>query len=45
MSTYPNRCGSAKPQPFGYESSANAVTIARFFNAVYGYVAAGLGLT
>ncbi len=45
MSMYPNPYGTARPQPLGYESSANAATIARFFNAVYGWMAAGLALT
>jgi len=42
---YPNPYGSVRPQPLGYQSSANSVAIARFFNAVYGWMAAGLALT
>ena len=45
MSMYPNPYGSVRPGPLDYESSANSVTLARFFNAVYGWMAAGLALT
>jgi FtsH-binding integral membrane protein len=42
---YPNSYGPARPQPLGYQASADTATIARFFNAVYGWMAAGLALT
>jgi FtsH-binding integral membrane protein len=42
---YPNPYGPARSGPLNYESSANSVTVARFFNAVYGWMAAGLALT
>jgi FtsH-binding integral membrane protein len=42
---YPNPYGSVRPVPLGYESSANSLTVARFFNTVYGWMAAGLALT
>jgi len=45
MSMYPNPYGTARPHPLGYESSGNAIVMARFFNAVYGWMAAGLALT
>jgi FtsH-binding integral membrane protein len=45
MSMYPNPYGSARPQPLGYRSPADAATVGRFFNAVYGWMAAGLALT
>jgi uncharacterized protein len=45
MSSMPNPFGSAQPYGMQYESRADAMTIARFFNAVYAWMGAGLGLT
>lgn len=45
MSTYPNPYSSGRSGPLGYQSSADAATVAHFFNAVYGWMAAGLALT
>jgi uncharacterized protein len=44
MARFPNPYGSAQPYG-GYESRADAGVIARFFNVVYAWMAAGLGLT
>ena len=43
MSRYPSPFGV--PQGLDYESGASSSTIARFFNAVYAWMAAGLALT
>ena len=43
MSRYPSPFGV--PQGLDYESRASSSTIARFFNAVYAWMAAGLALT
>src|SRR5215212_4284301 len=41
----PRSFGFPRPHPMQYESGANTVTVAQFFNAVYAWMAAGLGLT
>jgi uncharacterized protein len=43
MARFPNPYGSA--QPYGYETRVDTGVIARFFNVVYAWMAAGLGLT
>ena len=43
MARFPNPYGSA--QPYGYETRVDAGVVARFFNVVYAWMAAGLGLT
>jgi FtsH-binding integral membrane protein len=47
MSRFPNQGPSGFNQPYAmdYESRGDAITVARFFNAVYAWMAAGLGLT
>ena len=41
----PGPFGFARPMEMDYESRANSVTVAQFFNMVYAWMAAGLGLT
>ena len=41
----PNTFGPSRPYDMQYESRADTVTVARFFNAVYAWMAAGLALT
>jgi FtsH-binding integral membrane protein len=41
----PNSFGFPQAQPMQYESRADTVSVAQFFNAVYAWMAAGLGLT
>jgi hypothetical protein len=41
----PNSFGFPQARPMQYESCADTVTVAQFFNAVYAWMAAGLGLT
>ena len=45
MARMPNPFGPSRPYEMQYESRADAGTIARFFNAVYAWMAAGLALT
>lgn len=45
MSRYPNPFGPAQPMPLDYEQRVDAGVLARFFNAVYAWMAAGLGVT
>src|SRR2546425_8292323 len=45
MSQVPNPFGSYRAQPLGYESAADSVTVAQFFNTVYAWMASGLALT
>src|SRR3954467_6723190 len=45
MSRVPNPFGGSQPYGLQYESGAQAGAVARFFNAVYGWMAAGLALT
>ena len=45
MARMPSPFGPSRPYPMPYESGADAGTIARFFNAVYAWMAAGLALT
>src|SRR3954471_10818908 len=47
MARFPNpgSFGFPQSQPMQYESRADTVTVAQFFNAVYAWMAAGLGLT
>lgn len=46
MSQFPNSFGgSGRPMEIDYESRMDAGVTARFFNAVYGWMAAGLALT
>src|SRR3954451_18701739 len=42
---HPGSFGCPQSQPMQYESRADTVTVAQFFNAVYAWMAAGLGLT
>ena len=37
--------GAQRPYEMGYQSGADTITVARFFNAVYAWMAAGLALT
>ena len=37
--------GAQRPYEMGYPSGVDTITVARFFNAVYAWMAAGLGLT
>jgi uncharacterized protein len=47
MARFPNPgpFGFPRAHPVQYESRADTVTVAQFFNAVYAWMAAGLGLT
>ncbi len=45
MSQMPNPFNAYRQQPLGYESSADSVTVAQFFNSVYAWMASGLALT
>ena len=45
MARMPNPFDPARPYGMQYESRADAYTVARFFNAVYAWMAAGLALT
>jgi FtsH-binding integral membrane protein len=46
MSNYPGPFGTyGQPQDLQYESRVSSTTLAAFFNAVYGWMAAGLALT
>jgi FtsH-binding integral membrane protein len=47
MSRFPNQGPTGFNQPYAmdYEARGDAITVARFFNAVYAWMAAGLGLT
>jgi len=47
MARFPNPGGFGfpRPVPMQYESRVDTFTVARFFNAVYAWMAAGLGLT
>ncbi len=47
MSQFPNSPfgSSTRPSSLQYQSNADALTVAQFFNAVYAWMAAGLGLT
>src|SRR2546428_6851565 len=47
MARFPNPgpFGFARPEPMQYESRVDSVTVAQFFNAVYAWMAAGLGVT
>src|SRR4051812_25116093 len=48
MSQMPNplsNFGTARPGTLEYESNADSVTVAQFFNMVYAWMAAGLALT
>ena len=45
MARMPNPFGPSRPYEMQYESRVDAGTIARFFNAVYAWMAAGLALT
>ena len=44
MSQIPNPFGASR-QPLAYESQADTVTVAQFFNTVYAWMASGLALT
>src|SRR3712207_2355568 len=45
MARLPNPFGTSRPYDMEYESRGDALTIARFFNAVYAWMGAGLALT
>ena len=45
MARMPNPFGPSRPYEMRYESRADAGAVARFFNAVYAWMAAGLALT
>jgi uncharacterized protein len=45
MSQIPNPFNAYREQPLGYESRADSVTVAQFFNTVYAWMASGLALT
>ena len=45
MARMPNPFGTSRPYEMQYEPRADAATVARFFNAVYAWMAAGLALT
>ena len=45
MARMPNPFGPSRPYEMQYESRAEVATVARFFNAVYAWMAAGLALT
>ena len=45
MARMPGPFGPSRPYDMQYESRADAMTVARFFNAVYAWMAAGLALT
>ena len=47
MSNFPNQFGGAfgRPDTLGYESQADSMTVAQFFNMVYAWMCVGLALT
>src|SRR5438874_4253777 len=45
MSYSPNPFGPARGYPLDYEARVDPAVVARFFNAVYAWMAAGLALT
>ena len=45
MARFPNQFGGGNQYPLGYEARESNPAIARFFNAVYAWMAAGLALT
>ena len=45
MSQMPNPFNTSRAQPLQYESGADTVTVAQFFNTVYAWMASGLALT
>ena len=45
MARMPSPFNQSRPYPMEYQTGADAGTVARFFNAVYAWMAAGLALT
>lgn len=45
MSQFPGSFGQSQPFPLDYEQRLDAGVLARFFNSVYAWMAAGLGVT
>ena len=45
MSSLPNPFGTARPGQLEYESSADSITVAQFFNTVYAWMCVGLALS
>jgi len=45
MSQFPGSFGQSQPRPLDYEQRMDAGVLVRFFNSVYAWMAAGLGVT